>query len=248
MNLFSSACYSWTPFRLILVIILQLWWNGLPSSLHFSFCLSPFGPCLSSLAFQHWKEHMFFLLVLQAYWIPHILVITSNRFVTVFCCQTLVVPMACKQCQRSGLRKKCRQKGFFYVHSATKNFLKSVGKMQVKLCKSMWLFVSHVLAPPTFVSTNCSTHTSLNGPIRNIHPMGPHLLLRESCMAMETGYIEYDSLPSQIRTGCIRTLKHGSQFCDEHPQNHKEIDKVGIRGKQKYRYNVTFLNIIQTLL
>lgn len=78
--------------------------------------------------------------------------------------------------------------------------------------------------------------------------MGPHLLLRESCMAMETGYIEYDSLPSQIRTGCIRTLKHGSQFCDEHPQNHKEIDKVGIRGKQKYRYNVTFLNIIQTLL
>lgn len=161
-----------------------------------------------------------------------------------FCCQTLVVPMACKQCQRSRLRKK----GFFYVHSATKNFLKSVGKMQVKLCKSMWLFVSHVVAPPTFVSTNCSTHTSLNGPIRNIHPMGPHLLLRESCIAMETGYIEYDSLPSQIRTGCIRTLKHGSQFCDEHPQNHKEIDKVGIRGKQKYRYNVTFLNIIQTLL
>ena len=67
-------------------------------------------------------------------------------------------------------------------------------------------------------------------------------------MAKETGYIEYDSLPSQIRTGCIRTLKPGSQFCEEHLQNHKEIDKVGIRGKQKYQYNVAFLNIIHTLL
>ena len=38
----------------------------------------------------------------------------------------------------------------------------------------------------------------------------------EWIMAKESGYIEYDSLPAQIRMGCIRTPKRGSRFCEVH--------------------------------
>ena len=38
----------------------------------------------------------------------------------------------------------------------------------------------------------------------------------ECCMAKESGYIEYDSLPGQIRLSCIRTPKLDSRFCEEH--------------------------------
>ena len=48
-------------------------------------------------------------------------------------------------------------------------------------------------------------------------------------MAKESGCIEYDSLPGQIRMGCVRTPKLGSQFCEEHLQDLKELDKVGIK-------------------
>ena len=55
----------------------------------------------------------------------------------------------------------------------------------------------------------------------------------ECCLAKErlVGNIEYDSLPGlpgQIRMGCIRTAKLGSQSCEDHHQDHKELDKVGI--------------------
>ena len=43
----------------------------------------------------------------------------------------------------------------------------------------------------------------------------------ECCTAKEGGYIEFDSLPGEIRTGC--------QFCEEHLRDHKELDKVGIK-------------------
>ena len=51
----------------------------------------------------------------------------------------------------------------------------------------------------------------------------------ECCTAKEGGYIEFDSLPGQIRTGCIRTPKFGSQFCEQHLRGHKELDKVGTK-------------------
>ena len=51
----------------------------------------------------------------------------------------------------------------------------------------------------------------------------------ECCMTKESGYIEYDSLPGQIRTGCIRTPKLARRFCEEHVRDHKELDKVGIQ-------------------
>ena len=39
----------------------------------------------------------------------------------------------------------------------------------------------------------------------------------EWIMAKESGYyIKYDSLPGQIRMGCISTPKRGSRFCEEH--------------------------------
>ena len=38
----------------------------------------------------------------------------------------------------------------------------------------------------------------------------------EWIMAKESGYIEYDSLPGQIRMGCIRTPKRGSRSCEEY--------------------------------
>ena len=38
----------------------------------------------------------------------------------------------------------------------------------------------------------------------------------EWIMAKESGYIKYDSLPGQIRMGCIAAPKRGSRFCEEY--------------------------------
>lgn len=49
---------------------------------------------------------------------------------------------------------------------------------------------------------------------------------RECCMAKESGFIEYESLPGSIKTGCVNTPKLGARFCAEHLIDHQELDKV----------------------
>ena len=104
--------------------VVMKWLTIIFTYLSFSFRFLSFSFGVPALR----RAHVFpaismrFLLVLEPYWIPHILVITSNHFVkTVFRCPTTVMPMARKQCKQKG--------GFFYVHAATKNFLKSVRKI-----------------------------------------------------------------------------------------------------------------------
>lgn len=49
---------------------------------------------------------------------------------------------------------------------------------------------------------------------------------RECCMAKGSGFIEYDTLPGSIKTGCTNTPKLSSRFCEEHLVDHQELDKV----------------------
>ena len=39
---------------------------------------------------------------------------------------------------------------------------------------------------------------------------------RDVCVAREAGYIEYDGLEGQIRTGCMNTPEQKSQYCSLH--------------------------------
>lgn len=59
----------------------------------------------------------------------------------------------------------------------------------------------------------------------------------ECCLAKErlVGNIEYDSLPGlpgQIRMGCIRTAKLGSQSCEDHHQEKKRKKEKSERIRQ----------------
>jgi len=45
-------------------------------------------------------------------------------------------------------------------------------------------------------------------------------------MAKGSGFIEYDSLPDEIKTGCTNTPKLSTRFCEEHLVDHQELDKV----------------------
>lgn len=47
---------------------------------------------------------------------------------------------------------------------------------------------------------------------------------REWCMAKGSGFIEYDSLPGEIKTA--QTPKRSTRFCEEHLVDHQELDKV----------------------
>lgn len=49
---------------------------------------------------------------------------------------------------------------------------------------------------------------------------------QECCMAEGSGFIEYDSLPDEIKTGCTNTPKLSTRFCEEHLVDHQELDKV----------------------
>ena len=51
---------------------------------------------------------------------------------------------------------------------------------------------------------------------------------RECCMAKKSGYLVYGSLPGKIHSGCIKTPKLGLQFCEEHLQDHQELDRDAI--------------------
>lgn len=64
-----------------------------------------------------------------------------------------------------------------------------------------------------------------NGCKRNLVLDGNFDNNRECCMAKDSGFIQYDSLPGQIRSGCIVTPKLGSRFCENHIVDHKELDK-----------------------
>lgn len=231
MNLFLSACYSWTPCRLILVIVLQLWWNGLPSSLHF--CLSPFCSCLSSLAFQHWKEHTFFLLL------------SSNRFVqTVFRCRTLVMPMAGKQCQRNRLRKKCRQKGFFYVHSAAKNFLKSVGKMQVRVCDCL----CHMFYHPQVLFPSIATLRLVWMDQSETSTLWAHITT-QGVLHGKGNWVYWIWFPSFAdQNGLHKNIKTCQPILWRTSPKSQRNRQGWYKGKAEYRHDVAFLNIIQTLL
>ena len=48
----------------------------------------------------------------------------------------------------------------------------------------------------------------------------------ECCLAKGSGFIEYDSLPGEIKTGCNQTPKLGTRFCGKHLVDHQELDKV----------------------
>ena len=47
-------------------------------------------------------------------------------------------------------------------------------------------------------------------------------------MAKKSGYLVYGSLPGKIHSGCIKTPKLGLQFCEEHLQDHQELDRDAI--------------------
>lgn len=65
----------------------------------------------------------------------------------------------------------------------------------------------------------------INGCKKNLVLDGNFDNNRECCMAKDSGFIQYDSLPGQIRSGCIMTPKLGSRFCEKHMVDHKELDK-----------------------
>ena len=67
---------------------------------------------------------------------------------------------------------------------------------------------------------------NINGCKRNLVLDGNFDNNRECCMAKGSGYIEYESLPGEIKTGCTRTPKLGARFCKEHVIYHQELDKV----------------------
>lgn len=48
---------------------------------------------------------------------------------------------------------------------------------------------------------------------------------RKCCMAKNSGFMMYDSLPGEITTGCICTPKLGERFCADHLKDHQELDK-----------------------
>ena len=39
---------------------------------------------------------------------------------------------------------------------------------------------------------------------------------RPVCNARDAGYIEYPGLPGKIKTGCMKTPKFSSRYCDVH--------------------------------
>ena len=49
---------------------------------------------------------------------------------------------------------------------------------------------------------------------------------RQCCMAKGSGFLQYDSLPGEIKTGCMQTPKLGTRFCEKHLVDHQQLDKV----------------------
>lgn len=45
---------------------------------------------------------------------------------------------------------------------------------------------------------------------------GNQKIRRSVCMATDAGSIEYPSLPGSIKTGCTRSPKFKSRFCEQH--------------------------------
>ena len=63
---------------------------------------------------------------------------------------------------------------------------------------------------------------------------------RECCMAKGSGFLEYDSLPGEIKTGCMQTPKLGTRFCEKHLVDHQQLDKVCI-------IIIPYINLDQTV-
>ncbi|XP_068734528.1 uncharacterized protein [Montipora capricornis] len=66
-------------------------------------------------------------------------------------------------------------------------------------------------------SPGCKTNLVIDGNFDNN---------RECCMGKGCGFIQYDSLPGEIKTGCTQTPKLGKRFCVEHLLDHKGLDEI----------------------
>ncbi|XP_068684800.1 uncharacterized protein [Montipora foliosa] len=66
-------------------------------------------------------------------------------------------------------------------------------------------------------SPGCKTNLVIDGNFDNN---------RECCMGKGCGFIQYDSLPGEVKTGCTQTPKLGKRFCVEHLLDHKGLDEI----------------------